>query len=827
MQTYTYEQVREASVKYFSGDTMAAENFAGKYALQDLQGNFYELTPEDMHRRLAREFARVELKYPNPMSEKEIFDLLKDWSVVPQGGPMAGIGNPFQLQSLSNCFVVDSAQDSYAGIMFTDQEQVQIMKRRGGVGHDISNIRPKGLPAANAARTTDGIGVFMQRFSNTTREVAQGGRRGALMLTISVHHPEIMTFIKIKRDRKLVTGANVSIRCTDEFMRAVREDQQYEQRWPVDAKKPVISKMVSARDIWNEMMQSAWDSAEPGVLFWDTIIRGSPADCYVTNGYRTISTNPCGELPLPPYDSCRLLLTNVFRFIKDAFLKGASFDESRFRAAAFKAQRLMDDLIDLELEQIDRIIEKIRSDKERLEVRQIEIELWNKIKMTTQNGRRTGLGLTGLGDAIAALGMKYDSEEAERFVSKVYRALGVESYHSSIVMALERGAFPVYHRENEKDHVFVKKMLAEIEADYPDDQITAMYYATGRRNIANLTTSPAGTLSTQTQTTSGIEPAIFLEYVRRKKITTADKVASVDFVDDLGDKWTEYSVFHHGHLEWAKVNDKDPRKDKEESPYFGATAEEIDPLQKIRLQAAAQQWIDHSISNTTNLPEDVTVDQVSQIYMKGWELGCKGVTVYRKNSRSGVLVEAGSEEKKKDGSKVIQDVTCPPRPSSMPCDIHKAKIKGVDHVIVVGLLEGRPYEIFLGEKGEVPTGRGLIWRTVNRNMETVYDLHVENQIFLDILGTFNNESYGAFTRILSASLRYGIPISVIVEQLRKDKHSNIYSFSSVVARLLAKHYVKDGTKTTSREKCQDCGSQSLAYLQGCVSCLDCGSSKCS
>lgn len=823
MATYTYEQVREASVRYFGGDELAGEVFAGKYALQDLEGTFYELTPDDMHRRLAREFHRMEAKYPNPISEDDIFDLFKDWKIVPQGSPMSGIGNPFQVQSISNCFVIDSPEDSYGGICRADEEQAQIMKRRGGVGHDISCIRPKGKPAANAARTTDGIGVFMDRFSNTTREVGQNGRRGALMLSISINHPEVETFINIKRDRKRVTGANVSTRVTDEFMQAVKSGGSYFQRWPVDSKTPTYAFEADAGKIWKQMMEAAHDCAEPGVLFWDTIIRESPADCYADVGFKTLSTNPCGELPLPSGDSCRLMLMNLMKYVINPFTANASFDFDRFALDSRKGQRLMDDLVDLEMEMIDRIIEKVKADKEPENIKRRELELWKKIKKVTGDGRRTGLGITALGDTIAAMGLKYGSPSSIVLTDAIYKALATSSYQESVVMAEERGSFPVWDWEKEKSHGFVNRVMDEV--GLKDPETYEKWAVVGRRNIANLTTSPAGTVSIETQTTSGGEPAIYLSYKRRRKINPGDKMSRVDFIDPSGDRWQEYPVFHHGHMKWAEVNGKDPIKDEKDSPYYGCTATEIDWIRKIEMQAAAQKWVDHSISNTTNVPKDTTVETVSEIYMKAWELGCKGVTIYREGSRTGVLVSSDDTGGSAKETKAIQTSSAPERPLALPCDIHLANVGGKQHLLLIGLLNGKPYEIFFGSAKEFDVTRkdkvGLIEKT-----DDGYNLRVGDEVYKDIVNLFDNPDHGAFTRTISTALRFGVPVQHLVEQMRKDKGSNLWSFSAVVARTLSKGYIADGTKSVGK-KCPDCGSSSLSYQQGCVTCLDCGSGKCS
>lgn len=822
MKELTRQEVLNASLIYFKQDELAASTFTDKYALQN-DGIFYELTPVDTHKRLAKEFARIEQKYPNPLSEETIFNLFQDWTIIPQGSPMSGIGNPFQLQSISNCFVIEPAQDSYGGIFRADQEQAQIMKRRGGVGHDISNIRPKGVSTSNAAKTTDGIAVFMDRFSNTTREVAQNGRRGALMLSISVHHPEVETFINIKRDKSRVTGANISVRVSDAFMQAVNDNTTYVQQWPVDSDSPSIIKEVSAKEIWDQMMLAAWESAEPGVLFWDTIITNSPADCYADVGYRTSSTNPCGELPLCPLDSCRLLLQNLSKFVVNPYASNAYFDFDRFKQVSLIAQRLMDDMIDLEIEMVNKIIRKIEQDPERDEVKAIELNLWKNILKTTSNGRRTGLGETGLGDTLAALGIKYGSEESVTMTEKIHKVLAIQSYTSSVIMAKERGHFHVFSLEKEKHHPFVSKVIAECSSE-----IQKMYKKYGRRNIANLTIAPAGSMSIMCQTTSGCEPAFRLNYTRRKKnMNTLDKA---DFVDAQGDRWTEFEVFHHGHLEWARINNKDTQKDLPNSPYYGATANDINWLKKVEIQAAAQRWVDHSISNTTNVPSDTTVDTVKEIYMKGWKEGCKGITIYRDKSRSGVLIDKPTVVQSTRGIDSIQETHAPKRPNSLPCDIHRAKVKGEEYVILVGLLQGKPYEVFCGLAANIEVGKkekygALVKHSVKNGLST-YNLVLENKEVLEnVVDLFDNPAYGALSRTLSISLRHGVPVHYIVEQLRKDKYSDMFSFSTVVARVLSKSYVADGTKPAEKA-CAQCSSTNLAYQNGCAGCLDCGYSKC-
>lgn len=1135
MKTYTYDEVRMASVSYFNGDTLAADVFAGKYALQDLHGNIYELTPSDMHRRLAREFARIEAKYPNPMTEDEIYDLFSTWCVVPQGGPMSAIGNNYQIQSLSNCFVIDSPHDSYGGLMKTDQEEVQIMKRRGGVGFDISTIRPKGLTAANAARTTDGIGVFMERFSNTCREVAQGGRRGALMLTISVHHPEVLTFANIKRDPLKITGANVSVRVSDVFMKAVEAGEKYLQCFPVDPNvEHVVERWVDAREVWMNIMTAMRDCSEPGILYWDTIKNNSPADAYVASGFGTVSTNPCivggtliavadgrnavsikqlaeegrdvpvystdpqtgqvqikwgrnprltkqaaevwrltlddgstliatpdhrvmlrdgsyvelrdlrpgdsvfpfstfnsngyrqvcntgakmtggsrrnrrqyrlihefyhelidpklyaihhvdfdslndevgnlrvmtqeehtrlhaermqgtanpyhaqnsewkqrfarhpgktnghysghtnaqllsagralfelhgkitpsiwvdhakkhgmpqylandfrfgswlnfanqvsnnhkvvsiesagiedvynitvddnhnyhvitshederyvissglcvkncGEITLSPYDSCRLLLLNLVKFVVDPFTENAYFDYDLFHTTVIKAQRLMDDLIDLELEAIDKILTKIESDLEPHDVKRTEYELWSKIKDVAIKGRRTGLGITSLGDVFAYLNVSYGSDKSVYLTDKIYRELAVASYKSSITMAKERGAFPAFSFDVEKDHPFIQQILDL------NPTMKLEYDQYGRRNIANTTTAPAGSTSLLTQTTSGCEPVIFLEATRYKKLNPNDKQGRVDRVDDKGDQWQAYKIFHHGISKWMDVTGE---TDVSKSPYYGATVEEIDCLKKIDIQAAAQKWICHSISNTTNLPRDVSVQLVEALCWRGWKTGCKGVTIYRIGSRDAVIVKDGED------SSMPHDIIlthAPKRPKSLDCDIHRINVKGETYLVLIGLLNDKPYEVFAGlsQHVEIPKKlkKGVLVKNGKKDGVATYNLIIpvgeeDELVFRDVVNLFNDPVYGSFTRTISLALRHGVPVQYLVEQLRKDKNSDITSFSSSIARVLSKSYIPDGTIATLEKKCDQCGGNNLQYQQGCSTCADCGASKC-
>jgi len=828
MMSYSKSKVLERTTAYFENDELAPDVFM-KYALRDKDDSILEVDPDMMHRRLAKEFARIEAKYPNPMGESEIYDLLRGFAeVVPQGSPMSGIGNPHQLQSLSNCFVVEQPHDSYAGILFTDQEQVQIMKRRGGVGFDISTIRPKGQPTSNAARTTDGIGVFMERFSNSCREVAQGGRRGALMLTIDCRHPEIETFIDIKRDLKKVTGANISIRFTDEFMRAVEGGSDFTLRWPVEhsPEEAEITKVVNAKQVWDKFVDAAWASAEPGALFWDTVVNNGIVDCYRDVGYKTISTNPCGEIPLSPYDSCRLMVVNLTSFVRDPFTDNAAFDFDRFNDVVMKAQRLMDDLVDLEVECVDRILEKIENDPQPEHVKAIERQLWNKILAAGLNGRRTGLGVTGLGDAIAALGARYGDVCSIDITREIYKALAVGAHRSSLIMAKERGAFPVFDYEKEKDHTYLKKVISACNGEYTD-----MWRTTGRRNIALTTTAPVGSVSCLTRTTSGIEPAFLLSYKRRRKITQGDLTSRHDFTDALGDKWQEYTVYHHWFKKWMDVTGK---TDPQESPYWGATANDIDWVKSVEIQAVAQEWIDHSISKTCNLPNSATRETVNDVYLKAWRSGCKGFTVYRDGCRTGVLVQVDEPKKEK---KAEDGRLAPKRSKSLECDIHRASIRNGDNaeswLVLVGLLDDKPYEVFCGipENIEIPKKykSGMLVKNGKREGITTYNLQVpvgddDNLVFKDIINLFDNPTQGAFTRTISLALRHDVPLHYVVEQLQKDKNSDMFSFARVIARVL-KGYIKDGTKS-SEKGCPECGNPELVYQEGCLSCKSCGYSKC-
>jgi ribonucleoside-diphosphate reductase alpha chain len=819
----TFDQAFPKSVYYFGGDELAANVFLTKYALTDPQGNILEETPSVTHRRLAKEFARIEKKYKNSMSEDEIFDLMDHYKyVIAQGSPTSAIGNPYQIMSSSNCFVVPPPVDSYGGILLTDQQLVQIAKRRGGVGFDISNIRPKNAPTSNAAKTSDGIGIFMERYSNSCREVAQNGRRGALLLSLSVHHPDIRTFINIKKDKKKVTGANISIRMSDEFMLAVKNDTDVQLRWPCELSPgtiPIYSENVNARKIWTEIVDAAWQSAEPGLLFWDTVLRNSPADYYKHLGFGTTSTNPCGEIVLSNYDSCRLMVTNLLSFVNNPFTSAAYFDFKLFDEVVQKAQRLMDDMIDIELECIDRILMKILQDPEAAPVKDVEMHLWQSIRKACVEGRRTGLGMTAVGDAVAAMSLRYGSKESIEFVESVYKQNAISSYASSILMAQERGSFPVWDI-NEKDHVFISKILKELSPT-----VQNLYRKHGRRNIANNTTAPAGSLSILTQTTSGIENAFMLESVRRKKRNPQDKNFRVDFVDQSGDEWQEFKTYHHQFKRWMEISGKTDVKD---SPYYGALTADVDWVQGVELQAAAQRWIDHSISRTTNLPKDVPKTVVSDVYFKAWESGCKGITVYRDGSRSGVIVSKDEAKANK-----LDTRQAPKRPPTLDCDIHHVNVKGKPYTVLVGKLDGTPYEVFGGhplKDLDKSYKVGKIQKASHGKVKpATYNLIVKNgheDIIEDIASAFDNPTEGAFTRVLSTALRHGTPVQYLVEQILKgEKDTSMAAFSKVISRVL-KHYIADGVKSHGDKICGSCGQDGMVYQEGCLSCKHCGYSKC-
>ncbi|MGA8855066.1 MAG: adenosylcobalamin-dependent ribonucleoside-diphosphate reductase [Christiangramia sp.] len=840
-QTYTQDQAYEASLKYFKGDDLAARVWVNKYALKDSEGNIYELTPDDMHRRIAKEIARVEKKYPNPMSEDEVFDLIKNFKyIVPQGSPMAGIGNPYQVGSLSNCFVIgnDGVSDSYGGIMKIDQEQVQLMKRRGGVGHDLSHIRPKGSAVKNSALTSTGIVPFMERYSNSTREVAQDGRRGALMLSVSINHPDAEDFIDAKMEQGKVTGANVSVRIDDEFMKAVKKNGNYTQRYPVFSKEPKFSKDIEAEKLWKKIVHNAWKSAEPGILFWDTVINESVPDCYADLGYKTVSTNPCGEIPLCPYDSCRLLAINLFSYVEEPFTDKAHFNYELFKKHIGAAQRIMDDIIDLELEKIDNILAKIDADPENEEIKAVEKNLWLNIRKKAYEGRRTGIGITAEGDMLAGLGIRYGSKEGIDFSVDIHKNIALAAYRASVDTAKERGAFSIFDSEREKDNPFILRLKDADEKLYYD----MLEY--GRRNIALLTIAPTGTTSLMTQTTSGIEPVFLPVYKRRRKVNPNDKDARVDFVDEVGDSWEEYVVFHHRFKEWMRANGHDIDKNyaQEEldklvklSPYYQATSNDVDWLSKVKMQGAVQKWIDHSISVTINLPNDVDEELVGKLYMEAWEAGCKGVTVYRDGSRSGVLIS--NEEKKDEESETTAGNFPLKRPETLTADVVRFQNNKDKWIAFIGLVDGRPYEIFTGfaddEEGIlIPrwVNEGLIIKNRNEDGSSRYDFQYENKrgykTTIEGLSHKFNPEFWNYAKLISSTLRHGMSIDNVVDLINSLQlnSESINTWKNGVVRAL-KRYIADGT-VARKEKCTNCNSSNLIYQEGCLTCKDCGSSKC-
>lgn len=849
-QTYTYDEAFRASLEYFDGDELAARVWVNKYALKDSFGNIYEQSPHDMHHRIAAEIARIEQKYPNPLTEDEVFSLLDHFRyLVPAGSPMTGIGNDFQIASLSNCFVIgiDGNADSYGAILKLDEEQVQLMKRRGGVGHDLSGIRPKGSPVKNSALTSTGIVPFMERYSNSTREVAQDGRRGALMLSISVRHPEAEDFIDAKMTEGKITGANVSVKLDDEFMRCATEGRPYHQQFPIDADKPFVEKDIDAAALWRKIVHNAWKSAEPGVLFWDTILRESIPDCYADLGFRTVSTNPCGEIPLCPYDSCRLLAVNLYSYVEHPFTPQAEFNFELFKQHVAMAQRLMDDIIDLEQEKIDRIIKKIQSDPQSEEVKHTELHLWEKIKYKTAQGRRTGVGITAEGDMIAALGLRYGTEEATDMAVKVQRTLALSAYRSSVKMAKERGAFPVYDTAREAKNPFILRIR-----EY-DAELYAEMQQYGRRNIACLTIAPTGTTSLMTQTTSGIEPVFMPVYKRRRKVNPNDPQVHVDFVDETGDSFEEFIVYHPKFLTWMKVQglDTEKRYTQEEvdelvarSPYYKATANDVDWLMKVRMQGAIQKWVDHSISVTVNLPNQVDEELVNQLYVEAWRSGCKGCTIYRDGSRAGVLVstqktdkkEKKEEEKGSKAAMLLPQVT-ERRPSELECDVVRFQNNKEKWVAFVGLLDGYPYEIFTGlqddEEGIVlpkTVTKGRIIKRILPDGSKRYDFQFQNKrgykMTVEGLSEKFNKEYWNYAKLISGVLRYRMPIENVVKLVNslQLESENINTWKVGVSRALKK-YVTDGTEAKG-QKCPNCGHETLVYQEGCLICKHCGASRC-
>ncbi len=844
--TYTFDDAYRASLEYFDGDELAARVWASKYALKNSFGNLYELTPDDMHHRIAAEIARIEKKYPNPMSHDEVFGYLKDFRyIVPQGSPMTGIGNRFQVASLSNCFVIglDGTPDSYGGVIRIDEEQVQLMKRRGGVGHDLSHIRPKGTPVKNSALTSTGLVPFMERYSNSTREVAQDGRRGALMLSVSIKHPDSEAFVDAKMTEGKVTGANVSVRIDDAFMEAATEGKPYIQSYPVDSANPEITREVDAKAFWAKIIHNAWKSAEPGVLFWDTITRESLPDCYADLGFRTISTNPCGEIPLCPYDSCRLLAINLYSYVKNPFTPQAEFDYELFAHHVAKAQRIMDDIIDLEMEKIDLILNKIDSDPETIEVKGPERHLWEKIKAKTLKGRRTGVGTTAEGDMLAAMGLRYGTPEATSFSEDVHRRLALAAYSSSVEMARERGAFEIFDADREKNNPFILRLKEQSPELYED----MVKY--GRRNIACLTIAPTGTTSLMTRTTSGIEPVFMPVYKRRRKVNPNDADVRVDYVDETGDAFEEYVVYHPKFLEWMRVNNIEQKDDYTQeqldelvnrSPYAGATANQIDWLEKVKMQGRIQKWVDHSISVTINLPADVSEEVVNRLYVEAWKAGCKGCTVYRDGSRSGVLVALENKKKKSEPKPEAKAEGAPlalKRPIELEADVVRFQNNKEKWIAFVGLVDGRPYEIFTGladdEDGifcPKSVNHGKIIKAVAPDGSKRYDFQFVNKrghkTTIEGLSDKFNPEYWNYAKLISGVLRYGMPIDQVLKLvggLELDSMS-INTWKMGVERALKK-YLPNGT-SASGQRCPNCGQETLVYQEGCLICTSCGTSKC-
>ena len=834
--TYSVEEVKDATIKYFNGDQLAADVWMNKYALKDSDGNIFELTPDDMHHRIASEIVRIENRYPNPMTEEEVFDVLKDFRyIVPQGSPMAGIGNNFQISSLSNCFVIgtNGQSDSYGAIMKIDQEQVQLMKRRGGVGHDLSHIRPAGSPVKNCALTSTGVVPFMERYSNSTKEVAQDGRRGALMMSISINHPDSEDFIDSKMEQGRITNANVSVRISDDFMKAVKEEKPFVQKYPVDSDNPLYTKEIDAKRLWNKIIHNAWQSAEPGVLFWDTITRESIPDCYADLGFKTLSTNPCGEIPLCAYDSCRLLAMNLYSYVENPFTAKARFNTELFAKHVAIAQRIMDDIIDLEIEKIDAILEKVYSDPESDEVKRCEVELWKNIRRKALQGRRTGIGITAEGDMLAALGKRYASDEAIEFSTSIQRLLAFEAYKSSVNLAKERGAFEVFDAKREENNPFINRLRALDENFYQD----MVKY--GRRNLAMLTIAPTGTVSICTQTTSGIEPVFMVSYKRRRKVNPNDKNAKVSFTDGEGNSFEEYNVFHPKFITWLEVNGYNVEEVKAyedeklqeiiaKSPYYKATANDIDWVNKVKMQGEMQKWVDHSISVTVNVPAETTEELVSQIYQTAWECGCKGMTIYRDGSRAGVLV-SNKKEEKKTVENDISETHSPIRPKTLECDVVRFQNNYEKWIAFVGKINSKPYEIFLGKQDDfyLPPFVETAWITKNKGEDgrSRYDLQFQDKqgykVTIEGLSRSFSPEFWNYAKLISGILRHGMPISnvvTLIQNLSVDE-DNINAWKNGIARAL-KRYIPDGTKV-DKEVCPTCGD-ALVYEDGCKHCKNCG-----
>lgn len=840
---YTYDEALESSLKYFDGDELAARVWVNKYAMKDSFGNIYEQSPEDMHWRIANEIARIENKYANPLNAQEIFNLLDHFKyIIPAGSPMTGIGNNNQIASLSNCFVIglDGNADSYGAVIKIDEEQVQLMKRRGGVGHDLSHLRPKGTPVKNSALTSTGLVPFMERYSNSTREVAQDGRRGALMLSVSIKHPDSEAFIDAKMTEGKVTGANVSVRISDDFMKAAINGQKYTQQYPIDSDSPIVRKEIDASQLWKKIVHNAWKSAEPGILFWDTIIKESIPDCYADFGYKTISTNPCGEIPLCPYDSCRLLAINLYSYVDNPFTAAAQFNFNKFKEHVHVAQRIMDDIIDLELEKIEQIQKKIESDPESDEIKNCERHLWEKIYDKSKKGRRTGVGITAEGDMLAALGLTYGTPEATYFSTEVHKTLAVEAYRSSVQMAKERGKFEIYDAEREKNNPFVNR-IKNVDHNLYNEMVKY-----GRRNIACLTIAPTGTTSIMTQTTSGIEPVFMPVYKRRRKVNPNDTNVHVDFVDETGDSFEEFIVYHPKFITWMKVNGIDTTKKYtqaeidslvQKSPYYKATANDVNWLEKIKMQGAVQKWVDHSISVTINLPSDVSEDLVNQLYVEAWKSGCKGCTVYRDGSRSGVLIATKKEAKKEPENICAMPQVTEIRPKSLECDVVRFQNNKEKWVAFVGLLDGYPYEIFTGvlddEDGiALPKNvvKGHIIKNYDEDGTKHYDFQFENRrgykTTIEGLSSRFNKEYWNYAKLISGVLRYRMPLTNVIRLVGSLQLENesINTWKNGVERALKK-YVQDGTKATG-QTCPNCGHETLVYQEGCLICTNCGHSRC-
>ncbi|MBK8566303.1 MAG: adenosylcobalamin-dependent ribonucleoside-diphosphate reductase [Saprospiraceae bacterium] len=844
---FSFKEAFQAATAYFKGDELAANVWVNKYALKDSKGNIYEKSPAEMHERIASELYRIEQKYPNPIPYETLLELLQDFKyIIPQGSPMSGIGNNLQVSSLSNCFVIGSGADSYGGIIRADEEQVQLMKRRGGVGHDLSHIRPKGSPVLNSALSSTGLVPFMERYSNSTREVAQDGRRGALMLSVSVKHPDAEDFIDAKMESGKVTGANVSVRIDDDFMKAAMAGKDYNQQFPIDSNNPTYKKTIDASKLWDKIIHNAWKSAEPGILFWDTIIKESVPDCYADLGYRTVSTNPCGEIPLCPYDSCRLLAINLFSYVEAPFTKDAKFNFEKFGNHVQMAQRMMDDIIDLEIEKIDKILEKIENDPEAADIKATEMRLWQKIRRTCVEGRRTGVGITAEGDMLAALGLKYGTDGALAQSVEVHKTLAINAYGSSVKMAKERGAFGIYHAAREAKNPFILR-LKEADPKMYEDMVKY-----GRRNIALLTIAPTGTTSLMSQTTSGIEPAFLITYKRRRKVNPNDKEVKVSFVDEVGDHWEEYNVFHHKFLDWLAANGYDVDAVKhmptdelnklvEQSPYHQATANDVDWVQKVKMQGAIQKWVDHSISVTVNVPHETSVEMVKKIYQTAWEEGCKGCTIYRDGSRSGVLVSTDDKGKKQEDKQTAENhhihvTDAPKRPKKLEAEIIRFQNNHEKWMAFVGLLDGQPYEIFTGRAEDIfmlppYVENGWVIKEKDEEGNNRYDFQFADKygykVTMEGLSRSFDKEYWNYAKLISGALRHGMPLQYVISMvsgLNVDQE-HINTWKNGLVRALKK-FVPDGTQAY-KESCPACGDQDgLIYKEGCLICKSCGHSKC-